>query len=147
LVERAQSFLGGRERVETVKVIDVDVVGAQAPQAGLARRYQVMSRRSDVVGPLPRRNEVLLEIRKVVASSRDGLTQDLLREAGGVNVGGIEEIDAGFHADIDQAGGLSYVSRTPGADEFCATTECAGTKTQGRYFHAGAAQLSKFHGK
>jgi hypothetical protein len=50
MVERAQSFLDGRERVETVKVTDFDVVGAQAPQAGFARRNQVMSRRSDIVG-------------------------------------------------------------------------------------------------
>ena len=42
-----------------------------------------------------------------MAWSRDSLTQDLLRGAGRVNGAGIEEINAGFHADIDQAGGAA----------------------------------------
>jgi hypothetical protein len=80
-----------------------------------------------------------------VAPPRDGFTKDLLREARGINVGGIEKINAGFQADIDQAGGFSYVTRAPGAKKFCATAKRAGAKTECRYFEAGAAELSKFH--
>ena len=32
----------------------------------------------------------------------DGLAEDFFREAVGVDVGGVEEIDAGLHADINE---------------------------------------------
>ena len=45
------------------------------------------------------------------------LPEDLFRQAVGVDVGGIEEVDAGVEADIDQAGGLRDVGRSPGLEK------------------------------
>ena len=43
----------------------------------------------------------------------DRLAQDFFREAVGVNIGGVEEVDAGVEADIDKAGGLVSVGSCP----------------------------------
>ena len=80
-----------------------------------------------------------------MAASFDGLAKDFFGEAVGIDVGGVEEIDAGFHADIDQAGGFGHVARSPRAEEFSASAEGASAKTECGYFQAGAAQLSEFH--
>jgi hypothetical protein len=43
IVERAQHFFDRRERVKSVKVIDIDIVSAEASQAGFASLNQVMT--------------------------------------------------------------------------------------------------------
>ena len=43
LIEAAESLFDGRERVESVEMVDVDVVGAEAAQAGFAGLNQMMA--------------------------------------------------------------------------------------------------------
>ena len=62
VVERAQHLLDRRQGVEAVQLIEVDVVGAQPPQARLDRPDQVIARRADVVGPGPKRKVPLVEM-------------------------------------------------------------------------------------
>ena len=62
IVERAQRLFDRRDGVEAVQLIEVDVVGAEPAQAGLARRDQVVPRGADVVRPGPMRNVALVEI-------------------------------------------------------------------------------------
>ena len=49
LVERLQRFLDRRQRIEPVDLEQVDVVGAEPPQAVFDRLNQVKARRADAI--------------------------------------------------------------------------------------------------
>ena len=103
VLHRAHGLLERRLRVEPVALVDVDVVGAQAPEARVARLHHVLAREPAVVGPLARRPEHLRREHDVLP--RDALErapEQLLRLAERVDVGGVERLDArverGAHA-------------------------------------------------
>src|SRR5579884_2567507 len=48
-VERLKRFFNRRGEIETVQVIDIDVIGPKSAQARLAGLNQVIPRRSDIV--------------------------------------------------------------------------------------------------
>ena len=58
---------------------------------------------------------------------------------------GVEEVEAVFEADIDEACRLLHVGRAPLAEHLAAATEGAGAETQDGDFEAGSAQLTVFH--
>ena len=68
----------------------------------------------------------------LVAAALDRLAEDLLGQAGGIDVGRVEHGDAGFEADVDQPRGLGHVGRAPGLEEFAAAAEGAGAEAQAR---------------
>ena len=64
VAECAEGLLDGRACIETVELEQIDVLGAQPPQARLDRRDQVVARRADVVrSPCRVRNVAFVEIR------------------------------------------------------------------------------------
>ena len=64
LIESAQYFFDRSERVEAVEVIDIDVVGAEALQAGFTSPNQMVARRSNFVGAaIAHRKVALVEIK------------------------------------------------------------------------------------
>ena len=145
IVERAQHLLDGRQGVEAVQLIEVDVVGAQPPQAGLDGPNQVMARRADVVGPRAGAKRPLGGDDHLIAAALDRLAQDLLGHAARVDVGRVEHGEAGFEADIDEPRGLGHVAVAPGLEELVAAAERAGAEAQHRNLEPRAAKLSEFH--
>ena len=60
--ERVLHLFDGRERVEAVEVVDVDVVGAEPPQAVFKRAAQMQREEPTSLGPSPRRKVALVEM-------------------------------------------------------------------------------------
>ena len=87
-----------------------------------------------------------MEMRSASRLPDDGFAEDVFGEAVGVDVGGVEEVDAGFDADVDEAGGFCDVGGAPGFEEFVAAAEGAGAEAEDGDFEAGVAELSVFHG-
>src|SRR5882672_8493651 len=144
-VERAQYFLDGGEGVESVKMVDVDVIGAQTAQTGFAGLDQVMSRRAQVIRPFPHPKCGFRGNQNLVAAPRNRFAQNFLREAFRVNVGGVKQVDAGLETDRDEAGGFGHVAGAPAAEKLRTSTKRAGAKTEGGNFQSRTAKLSKFH--
>src|SRR5204862_7900278 len=75
----------------------------------------------------------------VVAAARERLADDLLRLAGRVDVGGVDEVDAGVERRVDDADGVVVVLVAPGAEHHRAEAEL-------RDLDAGASQGAVLHG-
>ena len=129
-VERVEGLLDGRERVEAVHVVDVDVVGAEALQAGVALVKDVKARRADVVGAVAHGEEGLGGNEDLVALSLDGLAENLFGQAVGVAVGDVEEVDAGIEAEVDHAPRFVHAGIAPRGEELVATAKGCRAETQ-----------------
>ncbi len=75
----------------------------------------------------------------------DGLAEDLFREAVGVDVGGVEEVDARLHADVDELARLVDVGFAPGLEKLVATAKGSSAEAEFGDFQAGVAELSEIH--
>src|SRR5690606_25634313 len=75
----------------------------------------------------------------------DRLSQHFLRSTGRIDIGRVEQVDAGFEADIDEAACLFHVGRAPVAEQRAGAAERAGTEAQGRHSEAGCAEIAIFH--
>ena len=84
---------------------------------------------------------------RLVALALERLAQDLLRAAVGVDVGGVEQVDAGLEADVHQPRGLGDVGCAPGLEKLVAAAERAGAKAENGNLEAGASQKTVFHGR
>ena len=58
----------------------------------------------------------------------DRLAKDLLRQPLRVHISGIEKIDSGFQADIDEVDRLRDVGLSPGSEKLASTAEGASAK-------------------
>ena len=74
-------------------------------------------------------------------------TEDGLAVAVGVDVGGVEEVAAGFHADVDEVGGFGVLGGAPGFEEFVGAAEGSGAEAELGDFEAGAAEGAVVHGE
>src|SRR5690606_17615894 len=99
--ERAQRLVDVGVGLGPVHLVEVDVVGAQAPQAVLAGPHDPAPRVAGPVGVGPHGPVELGGDHQVVAPAGDGLAQDLLGLAGRVDVGGVDEVDAGVEGGVD----------------------------------------------
>src|SRR5271154_6335683 len=78
LIERTQCLVDGSERVETVHVIDVDVVSLKALQAAFDLLGQVRARRPEAVRPLSKLKGRLGRNQNIAARQMlDRLAEDL----------------------------------------------------------------------
>src|ERR1700739_5022946 len=138
-VERFESFFDGSELVEAVHVVDVDVIGVEAAEAGFGGADDVIAGGTGVVWPLAETKRGFGGNEKILALAVDGLAEDFLGEAVGINIGSVEEIDASFETDINQA--LRFVNSgfAPGLKEFGAAAEGAGAKAELGNFEARMA--------
>ena len=93
-----------------MQVIDVDVVGAQALERSLQRLDEVVAGGADVVGTIAEAEGSLGGDQHFFALEvLDGAAEYGLAAAVGVDVGGVEEVEAGFHADVDDLAGFGDV--------------------------------------
>ena len=101
-VERREHLLDRCTGVEGMQLEEVDVVGAEPPQCGVARREQTCPGGAGIVGTVPHRQGRLGREQHPVAAAPDRLTEDLLGRAVGVDIGGVEHRNPGVQADIHE---------------------------------------------
>jgi len=78
-----------------VHLIEVDVVRAQSAQTVLSTPDDVMPGESHVVRSITHGHSDLGCDQHVITIGAEGLAQYFLRESGGVNVCGVDQVDAG----------------------------------------------------
>ena len=107
-VHGSHRLLDGRGRVGAVAVDDVDVVHVEALERALEALDDVLAGEALVVGPLAAPEELGGDDDVGAAPSEvaDGLAHDLLGAAVGVDLGVVEEVDAGVAAGLQQRLGL-----------------------------------------
>jgi hypothetical protein len=91
-----------------VDLVEVDVVGAEAAQAGVDLRHDRRPRQATVLRASPHRDEHLGSDDHVVALDQlaEHLARDLLARAVGVGVGGVERRDPGVERGLVERPGL-----------------------------------------
>ena len=136
--ERAERLLDVDGRIGAVHLVEVDVVGAEAPQRVLDRPDDPAPRPAAPVGVLAHRHEELGREHDVVAPVLQRLPDDLLRLTGGVHVGGVDEVDAGVEGGVDDADRVVVILVAPGAEHHRAEAEL-------RDLDAGASERAVLH--
>ena len=95
-------------------LIEIDHVGAQPLQASFAGLDQMPARKAAIVRPLPGRETRLGgDQHSGLALAAHRFADNFLGDAGRVDVGGVDQIDAGVGDEIDEA---SHVVETDIAD-------------------------------
>jgi len=145
IVECRQHLLDRRSRIEGVQLQEIDIVRAEPAQRVLDTLDQSRARRARIVRPLAHRQAGLGRDDHLIAPALDRRTQHLLRSAVRINIGGIEQIDPGFQADIDEPPCLIDVRIAPGAEKRSLPAERPRTEAQGGNPEAGCTQMSVFH--
>ncbi|MDT4849327.1 hypothetical protein FQZ97_834450 [compost metagenome] len=131
VVERGQRFFDRRARIEAVQLEQVDVVGAQPLQRRIDRLHEVMARRAHVVRPLAAAEGGLgRDQQPVTRPALDRLAQHRFGGAARVDVGAVEHVHAGVHADVDQRARLGHVGAAPRAEKLALAAEGAGAEAQ-----------------
>jgi tRNA-(ms[2]io[6]A)-hydroxylase len=97
-----------------VALVQIEVVGPEPPQRGLDALEQVLAREAAVVRVLGHREERLGGDHQVAAGDRaQRLAEHLLGLARGIDVGGVEQVDAEVVGAVhDLAGGLAVDARS-----------------------------------
>jgi hypothetical protein len=145
IVQRIERLFDGRLRVEAVHVVEIDVIGAEPAQAGFAGFNQMMAGGADLVGTVAHLKCRFGGDQDRIAPPGDGLAQNLLGRAFGIHVGGIEEIDSSFQANIYEVCGFLDIAASPGFEEFPAASESAGAEAENRDFESRVTELAEFH--
>ncbi len=143
-VERGQGLLEPGLPVPLVHVVDVDVVGAEPAQAGLAAGDDVLPGQARVVRPVAHRHPHLGRQQQRVPAPVDHLPGDLLREPARVDVGRVDQVHPGVQAHVNVTAGRHHVGRAHRAEP-AAPAERHRAKRQRRYAQPAAAQLSVLH--
>ena len=124
-------------------LVEVDIVGAEPLQARLDRVHDVAARRAAVVGALADGAEGLGGEHEVGARAA-GIGQrpagDLLRQAFGIDVGGVDEVDAGVERAGDDAVGGRLVEVADMGPDAAATAEGHGAEADFGYEQARTAE-------
>jgi hypothetical protein len=107
----------GVSAFEAVQVVDIDVIGSETAEAGLARLYQMIAGGAKIIGPIAHGECSLGRNENRFAAAGSGLAQDFFGCTLRINVGRIEEIHSRFEADIDQAGGFLYIAVAPAGEK------------------------------
>src|SRR5271156_1687112 len=119
-VERAENFFDGSERVETVELEKIDVIGFEAAQAAFDGVDQMEARRADVVRARTGFECGFGGDENFVAAAGNGAAENSFGFAVGVNVSAVEHVGAGFEANVNEAGGFGDAGISPGAEKFVA---------------------------
>src|SRR6202165_3099706 len=139
VAEGTQGFLDVGSVVWAMDLVEVDPVGAEAakavldldrdPATGVAAPVDVVAHAAVELG---RQDDV-------IPAPLEGSTDNLLRLAVAVDVGGIDKVDAGVEGGVDDPDAVIVVGVAPGAEHH--GTEAAGADTD-----AGPTQAYVFHG-
>ena len=135
--QRAQRLVDRDVRTGPVDLVEVDVVGAEAPQRRVARAQDVQARVALIVRAETGPPVDLGAEDHLVAAAGQRLADDALRIARVVDVGGIDEVDARVQRGVDDPDRVGLVR---------ASAEVHRAEAQRRHAHAGPAQQSMVHG-
>src|SRR5205085_5439393 len=119
---------------------EVDVVGVQPPQARLATADHVVPGQARVVGPRTHRHAHLGGDQHAIAVLAERLPEALLGQPGRVDVGGVDEVDAGLAGQVDLGAGAVDVDGADGLGP-AGASEAHGAGGDGRDAQAGPAEL------
>ena len=139
IAERGERLVDVARGIGPVDLVEVDPVGAEAPEAvldgaddpaaGVAARVAIGSHRRMELGGQDH----------VVAASGERLGDDLLGLARRVDVGGVDEVHPCVERGVDDANALVVVGVAPGPEHHRSETELAD-------LDAGAAERAVVHG-
>jgi hypothetical protein len=121
-------------------VIDVDIIGAEAAQAGLTGFKDVLTRRADVIWPCTQTKRSLGGDENIVALAFDGFAENLFREAVGIHIRSIEKIDTGVEADTYHALGFRDIDFSPCAKKGVPSAKSAGAEAKHWNFQSGMSE-------
>ena len=85
-----------------MQVIDINMVAAQSLQTGFAFMHDVPARIALLIWSLAHWKAHLGAYEHLSRFAFQHFTQGFLRFSGGINIGGVEQIDPGVDGDIDQ---------------------------------------------
>ncbi|OWK23738.1 hypothetical protein AJ87_29390 [Rhizobium yanglingense] len=106
-IEGLHGFFERRLAVPFVKLIEIDDIGLQALEACLAGRDQVLARRARIVRAVAHREARLSrDQHAVLALAAEDFAKNFLRDAGRIDIGGVDQVDARIEAQIDKAAGF-----------------------------------------
>jgi len=127
-----------------VDLVEVDVVGAQPAEAGVALRHDVHAREPDLVRPVAHPAAHLRGHDDIRPPHAERGAEHFFRPADRVDVGGVEEVDAGVQRPMDECVRLLLAE---GADrlEHADAPERHGAKTELRDIDAGVREKTMFH--
>ena len=99
-----------------MRLVQVDVVGAEAAQAVLDLLHDPPPRGPSLVGVVTHGCHELGSQHHTVAPALEGLADDLLGLAERVHVGGVDEVDARVDGGVDDADAVVVVGVAPRAE-------------------------------
>ena len=108
--------------IPLVRLVEVDVVDPETPQARLAGADEVVAREALVVRAVAHAEAGLRRDEQAVAAALDRRPDDLLGDAARVDVGGVDQVDAGVEAAVDDAAGPVAVGRADLLEAPCRRT-------------------------
>ena len=146
IVQRADGFFDRRHRVESVQLIQVDVVGSQTFKAPVHRLGDVMPGGPHVVRPFAAAEGPFGRDQHLVTPASDGLAEDFFRRPAAVDVGRVEHRQPRLEADVDQLRRFDDVAAAPGFEEVAFASERAGPIRQGGHHQTGRSESAIFHG-
>ncbi len=148
-IERTQRLLDRRGGIEAVDLIEIDMIEPQPLQAGLRRLHDVEARGAAAVGALAGDTQELGRQHEFVALEAevaDRLAGDLLRAALGIDIGGVDEVDAGVDRGAQQAVGFRLTELADLAPHPLLSAEGHGAEAEFGNEQAGIAKPIETHG-
>src|SRR5262245_50707961 len=113
VVEGAQSFFDRRKLVIAVELQQIDVVTVEAFQRGLAGLGDVLSARAHPMRPWLSPVAYLCGDQDVLSARTQRLSKDLFRGALRIDIGGVEEVESGVYADVNESPRFTQACRAP----------------------------------
>ena len=138
--ERDERLLDVGVGARPVDLVEVDPVRAEPAQRVLDRAHDPAARAALPVGVVAHRAVELGGQDDVVAAALQRLADDLLGLPAGVDVGGVDEVDAGVERGVDDADRLVVVRVAPGAEHHRPEAHLADRD-------AGATEQALFHAR
>ena len=124
---------------------EIDVVGAETAKAGVDGASQREAGRPDVVRTGPVAEAGLGRDEDALAAAGDGLAENLLGQAVGINIGAVEHVEPGVETDVEQTCRLGSASGAPVFEELVAAAKRASAEREHRDEETRAAKLPVFH--
>src|SRR6202789_893200 len=117
LIERGERFLDGSVVVLAVQLEQVDRFDLEPLERAFRRLQKMLARRPVVIRTVAQREFRLGGKEHAIALALDRLAQDLLGEAGRVDVGAVEQADPMIEAYVDQPRRAARVGCSPRLEE------------------------------
>src|SRR5690349_10483193 len=110
VVQRLERLFDGCAIIPAVDLVQVDVVGAEAPQAVVDLTHNRLARQATAVGSRPHLPIDLGRDHDLVAAGEilDRAAEDLLAAAERISVRRVEEIDAALESALDERAALLF---------------------------------------